>query len=77
MNSLTMLQMAISVLSLLGIGVCIGMVRANYVTQKQLKEHEERCWKSITRQFSEVNENRRSVWNKIDKIYDHLLEQKQ
>jgi hypothetical protein len=69
-------QLAIQVLTLLGIGVCIGMVRANYVTQKDLAEHEKKCWVNIMRMFQESYDNRKEVWRKVDRIYDFLLEQK-
>jgi hypothetical protein len=76
MNLGSGLQIALSVLTLLGVGICIGMVRMSYVTHKQLNEHEEKCWKNIDRQYLEMAENRKSVWHKIDMIYEHLLREK-
>jgi len=69
------LQLAIQIITLVGIGITIGMVRANYVTQKQLAEHEVLCWKNIYRMFDEVTNARRDIWAKIDKIYEHLLKE--
>jgi len=66
MNAELLMQIIFGVITLVGIGVTIGMLRSIYLTKK---EHEEICDK---RQDA-ILENRKAVWDKINQIYDWMI----
>lgn len=63
------LNTAIGVITLIGIGVGVGLLRSNYVTKAEFKEHQEKCECSLEKKFDEVNQSRKDVWSKIDQIH--------
>ena len=62
--------------TLLSIGIGIGLLRSNYVTKKDFDDHVKDCECSLGKKFDEVNQARKDIWAKIDKIYDWMLEAK-
>jgi hypothetical protein len=61
-----LVQIILAAVTLIGLGVTIGMVRTKYVTKEECKGIRERC-------MLEIIENRRAVWKKVDQIYEWMV----
>lgn len=70
------LNTAIGGITLLSIGVSVGLLRSAYVTKGEFKEHIEKCECSLEKKFDEVNAARKDVWDKIDQIHGWIWDLK-
>lgn len=57
-------------LSFIGIGIAIGVLRSYYLTKAEHEKLCEACQKANDKKFDEMYENRRDVWDKVNKTYD-------
>ena len=64
-------------ISLIGVGVGIGLLRSKYATKKELREaisqHAEDCRCIVDGRLEHLNENRVEIWKKIDQMYDWMV----
>lgn len=67
------LEVGLTIISLIGIGVTIGMIRSKYLTKEEHDRLSKDCVASMQREFQELQENRREVWAKIDQIYEWMI----
>lgn len=70
---LTIISILLGLITIIGVGITIGMVRSLYLTKE---EHERICGKNTSetqRQLDELKDNRQEVWKKIDRIYEWMV----
>jgi hypothetical protein len=58
-------QLILQAITLLSIGMAIGLLRSQYVTKKELDKR-----------LDELHEERKSIWAKIDQVHQWLWEMK-